>query len=71
MVQYTSTTAKCPKCGSIILWIATKDGPVAVEREEIEILTEMGRRVRGHKEHKCPESNNGGTSSTTGIPRIS
>lgn len=71
MVQYTGTTAKCPKCGSIILWIATKDGPVMAEREETEILTETGRRVRGHRKHKCPEGVDGGISSETGIPCIS
>lgn len=67
--EYVGTNAKCPKCGSIILWIATKEGPIMSERVETEILTESGRRVRGHIPHVCPGSSNGGNG-TTGIPSI-
>lgn len=56
----SSITAKCPRCGSPIVWIATAMGPVEAEREEIEVVTVSGRRVKGRRPHVCPGSSNGG-----------
>jgi len=61
---------QCKKCGKPVRWIvANNDETMIVDRQEIRIVTALGRVVEGYSEHVCDREDH--TGHGEGVPERS